>query len=187
MLPKTITHPPLKPGTFRWGGGPSDHGKRPLGNWQSDNAWDLLAAPGTPIYAIGDCAVVKARASDNGRTVWGTQLTVKVDGAGEFFYTHLPMEAAAKLTVGQRFKAGQKIGVVGDSPYWVDHLHFACDPRFADVTEVVKLPWPVKPAIVVTVGGKEMIRGDRFTVAEHVKEKIVPWLGKNERIVIERR
>lgn len=187
MLPPTITHPPMKPGTFRWGGGPSDHQKRPLGNWQSDESWDLLAAPGTPVYAVGDCAVTKVRFSDNKRTVWGTQVTVKVDGAGEFFYTHLPQAAADRIKVGQRFKGGQKIGVVGDSPYWVDHLHFGADPRFADVTEVVRLPWPAAPAWVALVDGREMARGDRFSVADVVKDKIVPWMGKGQVIRIERR
>jgi len=71
--------------------GPKNHAARPLGNWQSDNAWDLFAPADTKWYSITKGTVL--RVHDTGKStgkVYGTQVTVKGDeGYPDVFYTHL--------------------------------------------------------------------------------------------------
>ena len=71
--------------------GPKNHAARPLGNWQSDNAWDLFAPADTKWYSITKGTVL--RVYDTGKStgkVYGTQVTVKGDeGYPDIFYTHL--------------------------------------------------------------------------------------------------
>jgi hypothetical protein len=39
--------------------GPKNHGSRALGNWQSDNAWDIFAPPGTVVNSYTNGKVKK--------------------------------------------------------------------------------------------------------------------------------
>jgi predicted nucleotidyltransferase len=91
--------------------GPSNHGKRAFGNWQSDNAWDVFAPPGSVVNSYTEGKVTKIR-NTNKRSgkVFGTQVSIK--GIGEFpdiFYTHLKN---VKLSVGDTVKLGDYIGEV---------------------------------------------------------------------------
>ncbi len=86
LVDKTYT---LKEGETSIGGpfktdienGPSNHGKRAFGNWQSDNAWDVFAPPGSVVNAYTEGKVIKIR-NTNKRSgkVFGTQVTVKGEG-----------------------------------------------------------------------------------------------------------
>lgn len=107
------------------GGGPDAHGTRPLGNWQSDRAWDLMAPAGTPVYAPANSVIVKTRFADNGKTVWGYQVTLA--GSGDtFFLTHLG-RLAKGVKAGGRVKRGQLIGWLGQPPYFASHLHIGIE------------------------------------------------------------
>ena len=108
-------------GKWTMGGGISEHMSRPLGNWQSDHAWDMMAPAGTPVYAPANTIVTKARFSDNGKTVWGYQVTLSGSG-NSFFLTHLG-SLAKNLRVGRRLRRGQLIGWLGNPPYFAPHLH----------------------------------------------------------------
>ena len=91
--------------------GPSNHGKRAFGNWQSDNAWDVFAPPGSVVNAYTEGKVLKIR-NTNKRSgkVFGTQVTVKGEGNfPDIFYTHLKN---VKLSVGDNVKLGDYIGEV---------------------------------------------------------------------------
>jgi archaellum component FlaG (FlaF/FlaG flagellin family) len=71
--------------------GPKNHGSRALGNWQSDNAWDIFAPPGSVVnsYTNGKVLKVKASGKRSGK-IYGTQVTVTGDeGYPDIFYTHL--------------------------------------------------------------------------------------------------
>lgn len=93
--------------------GPSNHRKRALGNWQSDNAWDLFAPPGSVVNSLTEGKVIKV--VDNGKksgTIYGTQITI--EGSGDYpdiFYTHLKN---VKLNEGQSVKVGDYIGQVSE-------------------------------------------------------------------------
>jgi hypothetical protein len=98
-------------------GGPSNHAKRPLGNWQSDNAWDVFAPAGSVVNSYTDGTVKKVRdTGTNAGKIYGTQVTVTGgDGYPDIFYTHL---RDVKLKAGDVVKVGNRIGEVSD---WVGH------------------------------------------------------------------
>lgn len=119
----------------RWGksnsgyeNGPINHGKRPLGNWQSDNAWDIFGKPGTKVYAITPGFVKKVRVSNNKKgKIFGTQVTIEgTDGYPDVFYTHLKN---VNLTSGEKIKAGELVGEISewDSNPTITHVHIGLD------------------------------------------------------------
>ena len=111
--------------TFKWGGGPSDHSKRPLGNWQSDNAWDIMASEGTPVYSISDGTISKVGGSNELKgTVYGFSVTVNT-GNNEIFYTHLGT-LSPNMKENQKISKGDLIGNIGkpaQDPNWPTHVH----------------------------------------------------------------
>jgi peptidoglycan hydrolase-like protein with peptidoglycan-binding domain len=106
-------------GTFKTDleNGPKNHGGRALGNWESDNAWDIFSPPGTVVNAYTDGTVVRVRdTGKNSGKIFGTQVSIK--GNGEFpdiFYTHLKN---VKLQKGDKVKVGDYIGEISE---WVGH------------------------------------------------------------------
>jgi murein DD-endopeptidase MepM/ murein hydrolase activator NlpD len=93
--------------------GPKNHGSRALGNWQSDNAWDIFAPPGSVVnsYTNGKVLKVKASGKRSGK-IYGTQVTVTGDeGYPDIFYTHLKN---VNLQKGDVVKVGDKIGEVSE-------------------------------------------------------------------------
>ena len=120
---------PPKWGGYYMGGA---HRGREFGNWQSDNAWDIFAPAGTPVYSL--------TAGKVGFTVVGTPPTpdskvygdrVQVDSAGgmpDIYYTHI------KMTVkrGQVVQVGDLIGhIVGHdtNPGMPIHVHIGLDQK----------------------------------------------------------
>lgn len=113
--------------TFKWGGGPSDHASRKLGNWQSDSSWDIMAAEGIPVYSISDGTISKVggelKLSNNG-SVYGLSVTVNT-GNDEIFYTHLG-SLSPNMSQGQKINKGDLIGNIGkpaENPNWPTHVH----------------------------------------------------------------
>lgn len=101
-------------------GGVAAHNSRAIGNWESDNAVDMAAPIGTPIYAVEDGVINSAGYNNLG----GNRLHLN-SNTNEYYYAH--MSRLAVIT-GQKVRKGQIIGYVGDtgnakgtSP----HLHFA--------------------------------------------------------------
>jgi hypothetical protein len=109
-----------------WGGGPAEHGQRAFGNWQSDNALDILCPQGTNVYAVGDGTITKlggswdgsGRSNPNGFNVTLTTAN------NAWFYTHL--KSRSGLRVGMKVKAGKYFGESGAANS-VDHLHIGCE------------------------------------------------------------
>jgi peptidoglycan hydrolase-like protein with peptidoglycan-binding domain/predicted nucleotidyltransferase len=113
-------------GTFKTDleNGPKNHGGRALGNWQSDNAWDIFSPAGTVVNSYTEGVVTKIRdTGKNSGKVYGTQVSIK--GSEEFpdiFYTHLK---DVKLQTGDVVKLGDYIGTISE---WLDnenmtHVH----------------------------------------------------------------
>jgi hypothetical protein len=118
--------------------GPTNHSKRPLGNWQSDNAWDVFAPAGTVVNSYTDGVVSKVKYSDKkSGKIYGTQVTIKgSDNFPEIFYTHLQN---VNLQQGQEIKVGDRIGEVSD---WLDnqsatHVHIGL-PYGNDLKDLLK-------------------------------------------------
>jgi murein DD-endopeptidase MepM/ murein hydrolase activator NlpD len=118
-----LTYPLSTHGTK--GGGPEDHAKRAFGNWQSDNAIDILVAQGTEVLAVDDAEIVKLGGAWRGGkgNPDGFNVTLKTDD-NEWFYTHLRYRSP-KLKVGGRVRAGDHLGGSGAANA-VNHLHIAC-------------------------------------------------------------
>lgn len=105
--------------------GPSNHGSRALGNWQSDNAWDIFATGGTKVYSITSGIVSKIGGDENKHSgkIFGAQVTVTgQDGYPNIFYTHLTNLQVAK---GDMVEPGTMIGEItnwDDNPAG-EHVH----------------------------------------------------------------
>lgn len=102
--------------------GPSNHGGRALGNWQSDNAWDLFAPPGTTVnsYTIGTVKKVRDTNKRSGK-VYGTQVTIGgEEGYPDIFYTHLKN---VKLQAGDKVALGDFIGEICEWEDWPSGTH----------------------------------------------------------------
>ena len=106
-------------GTFKTDleNGPKNHGRRALGNWESDNAWDIFSPPGTVVNSYTEGVVRKIRdTGKNSGKIFGTQVSIK--GSGDFpdiFYTHLK---DVKLQKGDIVTVGDYIGAISE---WLDH------------------------------------------------------------------
>jgi hypothetical protein len=118
--------------------GPKNHGSRALGNWQSDNAWDIFAPPGSVVnsYTNGKVLKVKASGKRSGK-IYGTQVTVTGDeGYPDIFYTHLKN---VNLQKGDVVKVGDKIGEVSewDTSPKSTHVHIGL-PRGKHLRDLLK-------------------------------------------------
>jgi murein DD-endopeptidase MepM/ murein hydrolase activator NlpD len=113
------------------------HQTRKLGNWQSDNAWDLGGSVGTPVYSYTKGKVKKVFTSEPTDKIFGTQVTVDgIDGYPDIFYTHLDN---VNLTVGQMVNPGDLIGKIGNwtkHPEWT-HVHIGLSDDY-DLKDLIE-------------------------------------------------
>jgi murein DD-endopeptidase MepM/ murein hydrolase activator NlpD len=113
-------------GGAKWNdlGGPAAHGASGVHIWQNDNAVDLGAPVGTPIYAVrGGKLCGGFGESNSGPKIFGKRLTICSKG-NAFFYTHMGRYAKG-IHEGATVRRGQLIGFVGAMPGGPSHLHFA--------------------------------------------------------------
>lgn len=95
-------------------------GTHTLGNWQSDNALDIAAPEGTPIYAPADGTVALAKGNNNDPSSRFNGFNFELNGSdNSWFLTHM-----SKMVVkdGDQVKKGQIVGYVGSANN-VSHLH----------------------------------------------------------------
>jgi murein DD-endopeptidase MepM/ murein hydrolase activator NlpD len=102
-------------------------GTHTIGNWQSDNAYDLGTPIGTPVKAAISGRVTRVgplsgQSQDPSNRFAGDR--IEIDGTGQsVWYGHLSKTA---VHVGDMVTAGQVIGASG-SANGVQHLHFAVE------------------------------------------------------------
>jgi hypothetical protein len=135
--------------------GPKNHGARALGNWQSDNAWDIFAPAGSVVnsYTNGKVLKVKASGKRSGK-IYGTQVTVTGDeGYPNIFYTHLKN---VKLQSGDVVKIGDRIGEVSewDTSPKSTHVHIGL-PRGNHLRDLLK-----NSSLIFTGKGEEQKPND---------------------------
>lgn len=95
-------------------------GTHTLGNWQSDNALDIEAPDGTPIYAPADGVISKSAGDNNDPSSRFNGFNFEIEGEGNaWFMQHL---SKSLVKDGDHVKKGQLIGHVG-SANGVPHLH----------------------------------------------------------------
>ena len=91
------------------------HKSRKLGNWQSDNAWDLKAPIGTTVNSFTKGVVSNIRQSKPGSSkIFGTQVSINgVNGNPDIFYTHLE---GVTIKKGDKVNVGDYIGKITKWP-----------------------------------------------------------------------
>ena len=102
-------------------GGPSGYGypQARFGGGRGHQGQDVFADCGTPVVAAADGRVVEAKYEGAA----GNFAVLRTAGGGSHVYMHL--RAPARVTIGDRVFAGDRIGAVGDTGRaWDCHLHF---------------------------------------------------------------
>ncbi len=105
------------------------HGTHNQADWQSRNAVDIAAAPGTPIVATEDGVITRVSGQDaadgtrvtaSGKKIYGYSITL-AGTADTYFYAHV---SDVVVFSGQQVKAGQTIATISPWPGGAPHLHF---------------------------------------------------------------
>jgi murein DD-endopeptidase MepM/ murein hydrolase activator NlpD len=127
-------------------------------DWQSRNAIDIAAEPGTPALAVSAGQVVKVGGRDphagtlvtgTGKRVYGRSVTIAT-ARGDYFYAHL---ADVSVAVGEAVRAGQQIGTVADWGSGPAHVHFGAETH--DPSELLEASRP-QPS-VFEVDGEDVV------------------------------
>ena len=104
----------------------SPYGNRTL-NGATDNhkGYDMVGVGSTDVIAaVGGTVATSQIITDKSNLTWqwGNYVCIKTDDGQYHYYCHLASRAVSK---GQRVKAGDKIGVMGNTGYsFGAHLHF---------------------------------------------------------------
>lgn len=111
---------------------PADGGHGNQRGWYNQNAWDIKASIGTPVYAVipgtvktfndyGPTPIHK-----DGKTLFGIGFTIDSDdNLPDVYYTHLK---DTTVKIGDKVQCGQLLGYVMDFPgNDYDHLHIAVE------------------------------------------------------------
>lgn len=104
----------------------ANHNSRPLGNWESDNAVDVVPSPnlgrGTPVHAVEDGTI---GISYGYNSVGGYRLHLMTP-FNEFYYAHFAGYAPGILP-GARVRKGTVLGYMGDTgnAKGTPHVHLA--------------------------------------------------------------
>lgn len=107
-------------GGLTMGGGPDAHHSRALGNWQSDDAYDLMGKAGQRIFSPVAGKVVKISGQPGGNPGFaGYGITVRT-GQGDLFFKHI---GATPLKAGSTLRLGQLIGTLDAATAGGPHLH----------------------------------------------------------------
>lgn len=107
-------------GGFSRGGGPEDHGRRALGNWQSDNAYDIMGKAGQAVYSPIKGVVTKVSGQPGGDPGFaGYGITVRTPN-GDLFFKHL---GSTPLKVGSTISPGALVGTLDAKTAGGPHLH----------------------------------------------------------------
>jgi len=111
---------------------PADGGHKGQSGWQSNNAWDIQAKIGAPVYALADGVVQtfndygQNATKTGGKILFGQSFTVTSDNnLPSVYYTHLQ---GSPITRGAKIKCGQLLGYVMDFPNnSYDHVHIGVE------------------------------------------------------------
>lgn len=115
------------------------HGTHNQSDWQSGNAVDIAAPPGTPLVAIEDGVITRVSGQDASQGTRVTATGKKIYGYGvtlagttdTYYYAHVN---EVVVFPGQQVKAGQVIAAISPWPGGAPHLHLGVrngDPALA--------------------------------------------------------
>jgi murein DD-endopeptidase MepM/ murein hydrolase activator NlpD len=126
--------------------------------WQSGNAWDIAAAPNTPVYAIASGKVITMNdygtdvTETKGKRLYGYGFTVDSENnLPDVYYTHL---TTVSVKQGDNIKCGQFLGYVMKSPESVnyDHVHIGVETGH-EITEFLNADGSLKCGGTITGSG----------------------------------
>ena len=111
---------------------PRDGAHKGQSGWPSNNAWDIKAEIGDPVYAVAPGTVITYNdygpkvIKKNGKKLFGLGFTVKSNGGlPDVYYTHLKDGQVKK---GDKVECGQLLGFIMDFPgSSYDHLHIGVE------------------------------------------------------------
>ena len=116
---------PVPGGSWRYGPGSGTHSRSERGYiWQDDDAWDIMGADGTPVYAGFSGSIGRVSPFNSDPRFWGHGLYLQ-GGAGTLFYKHLKDVA---VSAGASVTAGQLLGHLGTGVNGGPHLHLGASP-----------------------------------------------------------
>lgn len=111
---------------FRMGGGPEAHHSRALGDWQSDDAYDLMGKAGDPVPAFVSGTVTKISGKPGGDPGFaGYGITVRTP-QGDLFFKHL---GTSNVKVGQKITPQTILGTLDAKTAGGPHLHLGGTSR----------------------------------------------------------
>ena len=114
------------PTGWKAGGGPEAHGTRALGNWQSDNAYDIMGKAGDPVFARTSGVVTKISGQPGGDPGFaGYGITVRTS-QGDLFFKHL---GSKRVEVGDRINPRTLLGTLDAATAGGPHLHLGGQNR----------------------------------------------------------
>ena len=117
-----------QPKLSKWGG-PEDHGSRALGNWQSDQAFDLGGPTGTPIRSPLPGRVVKISGQPGGNPQFaGYGVTVDFGGGRQAFFKHVGTLGPG-VRPGAQLQRGSLIGGLDSHTGGGPDLHLGANSR----------------------------------------------------------
>ena len=104
----------------------STYGTRTLnGKTAPHYGYDMVGVGSTDVVAVDGGVVASSQIvtdKSNRTWEWGNYICIKTDSGQYHYYCHLASRAVKK---GQRVKAGDKLGVMGNTGYsFGAHLHF---------------------------------------------------------------
>lgn len=109
-------------GKFTAGGGPEDHGARALGNWQSDNAYDVMGQTGQSVVLPFGGRVVNISGQPGGNPQFaGYGVTIEDASGDQWFFKHLG--SIGQFQVGDSLQAGTVLGGLDGATRGGPHLH----------------------------------------------------------------
>lgn len=118
----------------------SPYGNRTLNNISClHNGIDLICGATDEVVSVSDGIVLWSKMvtdKNNPTWEWGNYVAISGNDGNTIYYCHL---ASRKVSAGQRVKAGDVIGIMGNTGYsFGKHLHFEVRPGNIKATDAAK-------------------------------------------------
>lgn len=99
-------------------------------NVRTDNhhGIDIFAHRGAPLVAVADGTIVAVGIPNPGNPGSGTRVRLRDDCGWEYYYGHMEPHTV-RVTRGQRVRAGEQLGTMGNSGTGGVHVHFNVSPN----------------------------------------------------------
>jgi hypothetical protein len=150
-----------------WGGGPNSHASRHPDrsgkDWESNNAYDIMANNGSPIYSLTKGVVQKVNdrppglTGKGGKRIYGDSLTVRgTAGDPTIFYTHV---TDIVVEEGDYIEKGQLLAFIIKGEMGIpDHVHIGV--QTGDVKDLVDVDGKIKNVEIDIIPSIELSKQD---------------------------